>query len=192
MRPACLKSPKLAAFADVWHALRASSAQRLPSNEEYPLEVLAAFLPNLAVTRRRMDGTPYYHFYGTDLAREFGHDLTGLDVTTNMTEEAKEQFRQVIAFADAQEKAGISINGRWFIGEMVTQDGRKVELEGLTLPFFAKDGEIRRATYNAVAGGVALGDALGAHYPKTDGIEFNALDDRPAWMYLGLNVAAAE
>lgn len=38
----------------------------------------------------------------------------------------------------------------------------------------------------------AAGDALGAHYPKTDGIEFNALDDRPAWMYLGLNVAAAE
>ncbi len=192
MRAACLKSPKLAAFADLWHELRAASEQDLPSNENFPLEDLARFLPNLAVTRRREDGTPYYHFYDTDLAKEFGHDLTGQDVTTNMTDEAREQFLEVLAIADAQEKHGFAINRRWFIGEVVTQDGRRVELEGLTLPFFAKDGEIRRATYNSVVGGVALGDALGAHYPKTDGVEFNALNERPAWMHLRSEAIAAE
>ena len=192
MRAACLKSPKLAAFADLWHELRAASPKDLPSNKDFPLEDFARFLPHLAVTRRRGDGIPYYHFYGTDLAKEFGHDLTGEDVTADMTEEAKEQFLQSIANADALEKAGTWINGRWFIGEMATKDGRKVELEGLTLPFFAKGGEVRRATYNAVVGGVALGDALGGHHPKTELIQFNALDDRPAWMHLRSKILAAE
>ena len=192
MRPACLKSPKLAAFADLWFDMRARTDLGLPSNEGFPLESFAPYLPNLAVTRRRGDDTPYYHFYGTDLAREFGHDMTDKDVTTNMTAEAKEQFLQVIAIADAQEMQGIAINGRWFVGEVVTQDGRGVELEGLTLPFFAKEGEVRRATYHSVVGGIALGDQLGAHYPKTDGIEFNALNDRPSWMYLRSGSAASE
>lgn len=39
---------------------------------------------------------------------------------------------------------------------------------------------------------IAAGDVLGAHYPQTDGIEFAALDDRPAWMYLREEIAAAE
>lgn len=192
MRSACLKSPKTVALADLWFELRGKSSHALPSNEDFPLEDFAPLLPNLAVTRRREDGTPYYHFYGTELAKEFGQDLTGQDVTTNMTDEAKEQFLYVIAIADALEKQGVAFNGRWFIGEAVTQDGRRVELEGLTLPFFAKGGEIRRATYNSVVGGIALGDELGMHYPKADGIEFNALNDRPEWMYLRQEIAAAE
>jgi hypothetical protein len=192
VRPACLKSPKLAAFADVWHKLRQRSSQGLPSNEDFPLEDLAPYLPNLAVTRRRVDGTPYYHFYGTELAIAFGDDATGRDVFSNMTDEARAQFLKVIASADAKEKQGISINGRWYLGQATTKDGCLVEVEGLTLPFTAKDGEIRRATYNAVIGTVALGDALGAHYPKTDGIEFDALQERPDWMYLQTTAAAAE
>ncbi len=192
MRPACLKSPKVAAFADYWHELRGASTQDIPSLVEYPLEIFGAFLPNLAVTRRRQDGNPYYHFYGTELAKEFGHDLTGKDVIADMTEEAKEQFLQSVANADALEKDGTWINGRWFIGEMVTKDGRTVELEGVTLPFFAKGGEVRRATYSTVVGGVALGDALGGHYPKTELTQFNALDERPAWMHLKADVTAAE
>lgn len=84
--------------------MRARTDLGLPSNEDFPLEDFALYLPNLAVTRRRGGDTPYYHFYGTDLAKEFGQDLTGQDVTTNMTAEAKEQFLQVIAIADAQEK----------------------------------------------------------------------------------------
>ncbi len=192
MRSACLKSPKTVALADLWFELRGKSSHALPSNEDFPLEDFAPLLPALAVTRRREDGTPYYHVYGTELAKEFGQDLTGQDVTANMTDEAKEQFLYVIAIADALEKQGAAFNGRWFIGEAVTQDGRRVELEGLTLPFFAKGGEIRRATYNSVVGGIALGDELGMHYPKADGIEFNALNDRPEWMYLRQEIAAAE
>ncbi len=109
-----------------------------------------------------------------------------------MTDEATEQFLNVVTIADTLEKQGVAINGRWFIGEVGTQDGRRVEFEGLTLPFFAKGGEIRRATYNSVVGGIALGDELGMHYPKADGVEFNALNDRPAWMYLRQEIAAAE
>jgi len=39
---------------------------------------------------------------------------------------------------------------------------------------------------------VALGDTLGAHCPKTDVIEFDALQERPDWMYLQMIAAAAE
>ena len=183
--------PKLVAFADLWFEVRTASSQALPSNEDFPVEEFAP-PPHLAVTRRREDGAPYYHFYGTELAKGFGQDLTGQDVTTNMTDEAKEQFLNIVTIADALEKQSVAINGRRFIGEVATQDGRRVELEGLAPPFFDKDGEIRRATYNSVVGGIALGDELGMHYPKADGIEFNAPNDRPAWMYLRQEIAAAE
>lgn len=192
MRLPCLKSSKLAAFADYWYDLRASCDANLPSNADFPLETIARFLPHLAVTRRREDGAPYYHFYGTELVAVFGEDATGKDVLANMTEEARTQFLQVTVISDAQEKQGISVNGRWFLGTATTRDGRLVDIEGLTVPFTAKDGEIRRATYHALLGTVALGDTLGAQYPKTDGVEFDALQERPDWMYLRTSVFAAE
>jgi hypothetical protein len=118
--------------------MRARTDLRLPSNEDFPLEDFALYLPNLAVTRRRGDDTPYYHFYGTDLAKEFGQDLTGQDVTTNMTAEAKEQFLQVIAIAAAQEKQGVAINGRWFVGEVVTRMDAALSLRVSLFPFSPK------------------------------------------------------
>ncbi len=184
MRCPCLKSPQLVAFADRWFAMRHEGGKPLPSQEDFPLETMADFLPNLAVTRRREDGTPYYLFFGTGLADLIGHDLTGQDVGASLAEEARGQFIQVVAPADMLERQGLTTHGRWFIGDVTTQHGREAEIEGLTFPVYAKDGEVRRITYNSVVDGVSLGDTLGAPYPKADGIEFDALQSRPSWMYL--------
>ena len=188
----CLKSPQLAAFADFWYALRATLESPLPSYKDFPLETLAHFLPCLAITRRRDNGMPYYHFYGTELAHALGEDATGKDVFSNMTEEAQAQYMQLINKAAAKEKQDGSLNGRWFLCQVMTKDKRLVEVEGLTLPFTADGGEIRRATYSAVLGSVALGDAQGAPYAQPKGTEFDAFSKRPDWMFLQNASAAAE
>tara|TARA_A100000171_G_scaffold34479_1_gene32929 strand:+ start:890 stop:1450 length:561 start_codon:yes stop_codon:yes gene_type:complete len=183
LRGPSLQSEQISAFADLWYEVRDSCGHDIPAKDDFDLVRLAPYLPHLAFTQRREDGTPYYYFFGTALVRGFGIDMTGCDVTQNMTALAKDQFLTVLHAADELERQKISVNGRWFIGPMTTSDGRTAYVEGLTLPYLGPDGLVRRMTVNDIVGGLALGSTIGGHDMKLDGEEFNALQSRPTWMY---------
>lgn len=184
MREPSLKSKRIAALADLWYEVRAACGKDIPDKDDFELSDFAPFLPNIALTKRRDDGTPFYYFFGTHLVTSFGVDMTGQDVTANMSPSAKEQFIAAVHAADELERQKISIGGRWFIGPMTSSDGRSVDIEGLTLPYRGSRGGIRRMTINEIVGGLALGDTVGGHDMKLDGVEFNARDPRPDWMHL--------
>lgn len=177
-----LRSEKTAIFADTWYAAR-DAVGGLPRKAEIPLRPIARLMPHIAITQDDEDGMPRYRLFGSGLVSDFGRDLTGEYVFDSMTEEAKAQL-----FASFEQTADIAgedgVYGRWNIGMAQTSSGRVVMYEGLTFPYIDQSGQTYHMTYAEVLDLLGLGEGITLRHVEMELEYFDALAERPGWMFL--------
>ncbi|PCJ71119.1 MAG: hypothetical protein COA62_00365 [Rhodobiaceae bacterium] len=185
-----IRTPKAAAFADLWYETRAQLAQPFPTKEEMPLRKLAPFMSHMALICIDADDRAKYLLFGTAISSLIGVDLTGHYLDQAMDPGAVAQMRDGLA-AFRDEYGQDARRGRWAVTHAETTGGRLVEYEDVSLPYVLPEtGEVRMMTYLSVLEPMKHGEKFVKRFASHDITWFNAADARPDWLYLRATAAA--
>ena len=184
-----IRTPKAAAFADLWYETREQLGQVFPAKDEIPLRKLAPFMSHIALIGIGPDDRAKYLLFGTGISSLIGTDLTGHYLDQAMDPGAAAQVREGVA-RFREDHGPDAHRGRWAVTHAETTEGRRVEYEDLSLPYLVPEtGEVRHMTYLSVMEPMNRGEKLVKRVASHEIDWFNAADARPDWLYLRETVA---
>jgi len=183
MSASTLRSPQVSDFADIWYAARESTTSPLPLKTNIPLRQLAPLMPKMSMLRPDAQGIVHYQLFGTQLAAEFGMDLTGTAVHSNM--DVASASRVLAQFVNFYDQHGDQTPwARWVFATARSTSGRRIEYESLALPYLETSTTgVRHMMFSLPLVTLEYGEALDPCLIEHSSSIFPANESRPNWLH---------
>lgn len=186
MSATTLRSKEVSGFADIWYAARESASSSVPLKTDIQLRQLAPLMPKMSLLRPDAQGVVHYQLFGTQLATEFGLDLTGAAVHTYM--DVPSASRVLAEFTNFYDQHGSETPwARWVFATARSTSGRQIEYESLAFPYLetGKSG-IRHMMFSLPLGTLEYGETLNPCLIEHESTIFPAQEPRPCWLHHNL------
>lgn len=177
-----VQMPLTVAFAELWFATQTACGRHLPAKDDFPLRDLAPFMSSLALIAFEPDGRGKYVLFGTQIAANYGVDLTGTYVEDLMDPAARaERKEEIDLFFETH--GNEALRGRWSVGQARSSNGRLIEYEDLSLPYLEPNTEdVRQMTLLGMIDTLEFGEGVTERYGTSAVRNFDCREGHPLWL----------